>query len=157
MVAADGVCDICLIGVHFASEIWQSGSPYILATLGGTAVAGIVESLGNFSIVPSVVNRTVRVDIEKLDVLMNLVSELIIAKNSLVSAATTEGITANSAVNEPIEYLESVTTNLHESVMKVRMVPIENVVQKFRRELLSVVLVVQPCQMLISRWLLMIA
>lgn len=78
-----------------------------------------------------VVNRTVRVDIEKLDVLMNLVSELIIAKNSLVSAATTEGITANSAVNEPIEYLESVTTNLHESVMKVRMVPIENVVQKF--------------------------
>ena len=77
------------------------------------------------------VNRTVRVDIEKLDVLMNLVSELIIAKNSLVSAATTEGITANSAVNEPIEYLESVTTNLHESVMKVRMVPIENVVQKF--------------------------
>ncbi len=78
-----------------------------------------------------VVNRTVRVDIEKLDVLMNLVSELIIAKNSLVSAATTEGITANSAVNEPIEYLESVTTNLHESVMKVRMVPIESVVQKF--------------------------
>lgn len=78
-----------------------------------------------------VVNRTVRVDIEKLDVLMNLVSELIIAKNSLVSAATVEGITANSAVNEPIEYLESVTTNLHESVMKVRMVPIESVVQKF--------------------------
>ena len=78
-----------------------------------------------------VVNRTVRVDIEKLDVLMNLVSELIIAKNSLVSAATTEGIITNSAVNEPIEYLESVTTNLHESVMKVRMVPIENVVQKF--------------------------
>lgn len=78
-----------------------------------------------------VVNRTVRVDIEKLDVLMNLVSELIIAKNSLVSAAATEGITANSTVNEPIEYLESVTTNLHESVMKVRMVPIESVVQKF--------------------------
>lgn len=78
-----------------------------------------------------IVNRTVRVDIEKLDVLMNLVSELIIAKNSLVSAADTEGSTANSAVNESIEYLESVTTNLHESVMKVRMVPIESVVQKF--------------------------
>ncbi len=78
-----------------------------------------------------IVNRTVRVDIEKLDVLMNLVSELIIAKNSLVSAAATEGITTNSSVNEPIEYLESVTTNLHESVMKVRMVPIESVVQKF--------------------------
>ena len=77
------------------------------------------------------VNRTVRVDIEKLDVLMNLVSELIIAKNSLVSATTKEGGSVDSSVNEQIEYLESVTTNLHESVMKVRMVPIESVTQKF--------------------------
>ena len=79
-----------------------------------------------------IVNRTVRVDIEKLDVLMNLVSELIIAKNSLVSAAGIEN-KGHSAFNEHIEYLESVTTNLHESVMKVRMVPIESVVTKFPR------------------------
>ena len=79
-----------------------------------------------------VVNRTVRVDIEKLDDLMNLVSELIIAKNSLVSATTAKQ-KDGSSVNEQIEYLESVTTNLHESVMKVRMVPIESVVNKFPR------------------------
>ena len=78
-----------------------------------------------------IVNRTVRVDIEKLDVLMNLVSELIIAKNSLVSTSSQEGILTNNTFNEQIEYLERVTTNLHESVMKVRMVPIESVVQKF--------------------------
>lgn len=78
-----------------------------------------------------VVNRTVRVDIEKLDVLMNLVSELIIAKNSLVSYSSSDDTNAN--FNEQIEYLESVTTNLHESVMKVRMVPIESVVNKFPR------------------------
>ncbi|MCR5674969.1 MAG: chemotaxis protein CheA [Lachnospiraceae bacterium] len=76
--------------------------------------------------------RTVRVDIDKLDVLMNLVSELIIAKNSLISAATSEKSDGGS-VNEQIEYLESVTTNLHESVMKVRMVPIDSVTQKFPR------------------------
>lgn len=79
-----------------------------------------------------VVNRTVRVDIEKLDTLMNLVSELIIAKNSLVSAAAASG-TSSAAVNEQIEYLESTTTSLHESVMKVRMVPIESTVSKFPR------------------------
>lgn len=79
-----------------------------------------------------VVNRTVRVDIEKLDTLMNLVSELIIAKNSLVSASTMSG-NSSQAVNEQIEYLESVTTSLHESVMKVRMVPIESTVNKFPR------------------------
>lgn len=80
-----------------------------------------------------VVNRTVRVDIEKLDNLMNLVSELIIAKNSLISATAAEGKSVNGSINEQIEYLESVTTNLHESVMKVRMVPIESVVAKFPR------------------------
>ena len=81
-----------------------------------------------------VVNRTVRVDIEKLDNLMNLVSELIIAKNSLISAtAADDGKGDTGSVNEQIEYLESVTTNLHESVMKVRMVPIESVVAKFPR------------------------
>ena len=80
-----------------------------------------------------VVNRTVRVDIEKLDSLMNLVSELIISKNSLVSVASTEIGTSSLAFNEQIEYLESVTTSLHESVMKVRMVPIESVVTKFPR------------------------
>ncbi len=79
-----------------------------------------------------VVNRTVRVDIEKLDTLMNLVSELIIAKNSLVSAAAASG-TSSAAVNEQIEYLENTTTSLHESVMKVRMVPIESTVSKFPR------------------------
>lgn len=78
-------------------------------------------------------NRTVRVDIEKLDVLMNLVSELIIAKNSLVSASAQNAGEGNVAVDSQIEYLENVTTSLHESVMKVRMVPIESVVNKFPR------------------------
>ncbi len=81
-----------------------------------------------------VVNRSVRVDIEKLDVLMNLVSELIIAKNGLVSISASEKNNRNeSGFNEQIEYLERVTTNLHESVMKVRMVPIESVVNRFPR------------------------
>lgn len=84
-----------------------------------------------------VTNRTVRVDIEKLDALMNQVSELIIAKNSLVSiGSTSDGVTGGSnsqAFHEQIEYLERITTGLHESVMKVRMVPIESVVQKFPR------------------------
>lgn len=80
------------------------------------------------------VGRTVRVDIEKLDVLMNLVSELIIAKNSIVSASSSENTDRrDSSFNEQIEYLENVTTNLHESVMKVRMVPIESVVNRFPR------------------------
>ena len=96
-----------------------------------TAPAAPAKAADKKPISKPIVNRTVRVDIEKLDVLMNLVSELIIAKNSLVSTSSQEGILTNNTFNEQIEYLESVTTNLHESVMKVRMVPIETVVQKF--------------------------
>ncbi len=81
-----------------------------------------------------VTNRTVRVDIEKLDALMNQVSELIIAKNSLVSLSDADsGDFQNQTFHEQIEYLERITTGLHESVMKVRMVPIESVVAKFPR------------------------
>lgn len=76
--------------------------------------------------------KTVRVDIEKLDNLMNLVSELIIIKTRL------EGIGENREIgiqelHEAVEYLERITTNLHDAVMKVRMVPIEQVFNRFPR------------------------
>ncbi len=81
-----------------------------------------------------VTSRTVRVDIEKLDALMNQVSELIIAKNGIVSISASEGGSFESqSFHEQIEYLERITTNLHESVMQVRMVPIESVVNKYPR------------------------
>ena len=106
-----------------------------VAAQSGTAMAAASKSAKapeKKAVGKPVVNRTVRVDIEKLDVLMNLVSELIIAKNSLVASSSQEK-SQNNTFNEQIEYLESVTTNLHESVMKVRMVPIESVVNKFPR------------------------
>jgi len=81
-----------------------------------------------------VVKQSVRVDVEKLDNLMNSVSELIIAKNGLASISAAEVELQNRAeFNEQIEYLERITTELHQSVMKVRMVPIESVVNKFPR------------------------
>ena len=98
--------------------------------------AAKTQSSGNKkqTVAKPVTNRTVRVDIEKLDALMNQVSELIIAKNSLVSISSTDsGDFQNQSFHEQIEYLERITTNLHESVMKVRMMPIESVVAKFPR------------------------
>ncbi|MCX7747018.1 MAG: chemotaxis protein CheA [Clostridia bacterium] len=74
--------------------------------------------------------KTVRVDIDRLDVLMNLVSELIIIKTRL------EGIDngdRSQVYNETVEYMERITTNLHDAVMKVRMVPVETVFNRFPR------------------------
>ncbi len=74
--------------------------------------------------------KTVRVDIDRLDNLMNLVSELIIIKNGLEGIGTDA---RSQDMNEAVEYLERITTNLHDAVMKVRMVPIERVFNRFPR------------------------
>ncbi len=74
--------------------------------------------------------RTVRVDIDRLDVLMNLVGELIITKTRLEGTDITE---KPQEYHETLEYLERITTNLNDAVMKVRMVPVETVFNRFPR------------------------
>ncbi len=75
-------------------------------------------------------SKTVRVDIERLDVLMNLVSELIIIKSRIEGFAKKYN---DRQYEESIEYLERITTSLHDAVMKVRMVPVERVFSRFPR------------------------
>lgn len=78
----------------------------------------------------SKMGKTVRVDINRLDNLMNLVSELIIIKTRMEDMGYSN---ENEDMNEAIEYLERITTSLHDAVMKVRMVPIERVFNRFPR------------------------
>lgn len=75
-------------------------------------------------------SKTVRVDIDRLDNLMNLVSELIIVKTSMEEHDTDKG---KSGMADAVEYLERITTSLHDAVMKVRMVPVERVFNRFPR------------------------
>lgn len=74
--------------------------------------------------------KTVRVDIDRLDNLMNLVSELIIIKTRLEDNDSTS---SRQNMGEAIEYLERITTSLHDAVMKVRMVPVERTFNRFPR------------------------
>lgn len=78
----------------------------------------------------NVIGKTVRVDIDRLDNLMNLVSELIIIKTRMDELSQSSD---KESMTEAIEYLERITTNIHDSVMKVRMVPIESVFNRFPR------------------------
>ncbi len=79
---------------------------------------------------PKKTQRTVRVDIDRLDVLMNLVGELIITKTRLEGTDITQ---KPQEYHETLEYLERITTNLNDAVMKVRMVPVETVFNRFPR------------------------
>ena len=77
-------------------------------------------------------SKTVRVDIGRLDNLMNLVSELIIIKTRLEDEGFQQQKNS-SEMHETIEYLERITTSLHDAVMKVRMVPVERTFNRFPR------------------------
>ncbi|MEG0132533.1 MAG: chemotaxis protein CheA [Clostridium sp.] len=76
------------------------------------------------------VGQSVRVDLERLDNFMNMVSELVIHRTRL------EQITANHKIvelNETLEQVARTTTDLQELVMKIRMLPLDVVFNRFPR------------------------
>jgi two-component system chemotaxis sensor kinase CheA len=74
--------------------------------------------------------QTVRVDIKKLDDLMNLVSELVISRSQLEALV---GTIASKELNEVVEQVGRLTIDLRDSVQKTRMVPVETVFTRFPR------------------------
>lgn len=76
------------------------------------------------------ISQTVRVDISKLDKLMNLVGELVINKTRLEQIFRTNDL---SALNETAEQIDRISADLQTVVMDVRMVPIEQVFNRFPR------------------------
>lgn len=73
---------------------------------------------------------TIRVDIARLDTLMNLVSELVINKTGLNQSVS---LGNQTAALEGLEQLHRVTTELQNVVMSLRMVPIDRVFSRFPR------------------------
>ncbi|MDW7675080.1 MAG: chemotaxis protein CheA, partial [Bacillota bacterium] len=74
--------------------------------------------------------QTVRVDIDRLDNLMNLVGELVISKTRLEQISAANHL---AELNETIEHIDLITSDLQAVVMKVRMVPLEQVFNRFPR------------------------
>jgi len=77
-------------------------------------------------------DSTIRVDIERLDDLMNLVGELVLARNRLAQATHTliekyERIDMSKNIADVSSQIDFVTTELQMAVMKTRMIPIEKV------------------------------
>ncbi|MNV32796.1 Chemotaxis protein CheA [compost metagenome] len=75
-------------------------------------------------------SRTIRVDIDRLDVLMNLLSELLIDRVRLEQLASD---TQSTELTETVEHLSRVSGDLQNIVMKLRMVPVDTVFNRFPR------------------------
>jgi two-component system, chemotaxis family, sensor kinase CheA len=73
---------------------------------------------------------SIRVDVGLLDKLMNLVGELVLARNQILQVSNT---TKDAGLQAPTQRLNLITTELQEGVMKTRMQPIGNIWSKFPR------------------------
>ncbi|UNK16689.1 chemotaxis protein CheA [Paenibacillus sp. N3/727] len=78
----------------------------------------------------SVPSRTIRVDIERLDVLMNLFSELLIDRVRLEQLANEA---KNQDLTDTVEHMSRVSSDLQNIVLKLRMVPVDTVFNRFPR------------------------
>ena len=75
-------------------------------------------------------DSSIRVDVVLLDKLMNLVGELVLARNQILQFTNT---TEDAGLIAPSQRLNLITTELQEGVMKTRMQPIGNIWSKFPR------------------------
>jgi two-component system, chemotaxis family, sensor kinase CheA len=87
---------------------------------------------------PAAVEQTIRVDVKRLDHLMNLIGELVLAKNRLIKINDDveeryEGEEFLEELNQVVSIVSLVTTDLQIAVMKTRMLPVGKVFNKFPR------------------------
>ncbi|TCZ79981.1 chemotaxis protein CheA [Paenibacillus albiflavus] len=78
----------------------------------------------------AVATRTIRVDIDRLDKLINLFSELLIDRVRLEQLASE---IRKNELTETVEHMARVSTDLQNMVLKLRMVPIDSVFNRFPR------------------------
>jgi two-component system chemotaxis sensor kinase CheA len=97
---------------------------------GGVVKSNTNTTKASSSKVAMSISPTVRVDIRKLDDLMNLVGELVITRSRLEQLSSEN---EDEFLEEAVEHLSHLTLDLRDQVLKTRMVPVEQVFSRFPR------------------------
>lgn len=92
------------------------------------------------SIISVAPTKSVRIDVERLDALMDLLGELVIDRTRLSQLGMDlenkyEGDTTVVSINQTFEHLDRITSEMHEQFMKTRLLPVEIIFNKFPRML----------------------
>lgn len=116
-------------GVAAPAVSASADAPTPAATTSGTESSS-KQSSGSGERSSSLADSTVRIDVELLNKLLNLVGELVLARNQILHfSSTTEDVSVIAASQR----LNLITTELQEGVMKTRMQPIRNAWSKLPR------------------------
>ncbi len=78
-------------------------------------------------------SATVRVDLERIDRLVNLVGELVINQAMLAQSVVEAGLPSNSPVSAGLDEFQHLTRNIQESVMMIRAQPVKSLFQRMGR------------------------
>ena len=78
-------------------------------------------------------HRSIRVNTDKVDELLNLVGELVITQSILSSICNAQGQETSERLHECLEQLERNTRDLQEQTMSIRMLPVDNAFQRIPR------------------------
>ena len=117
-----------------AVELQEEGDPRplgeILVANRAVIPAGMASALKALAEHPDLGSNTIRVDVALLDKVMNLVGELVLARNQVLQFTATQ---QDSGFLSTAQRLNLITTELQEGVMKTRMQPIGNVWNKLPR------------------------
>ncbi|MGO9302191.1 MAG: chemotaxis protein CheA, partial [Candidatus Korobacteraceae bacterium] len=120
--------------VAAAVELQQEGDPrrlgQILVDSRAADPSAVAEGLKTQSDYREIGSNTIRVDVALLDKVMNLVGELVLARNQVLQFTGTQ---KDSSFLSTAQRLNLITTELQEGVMKTRMQPIGNVWNKLPR------------------------
>ncbi len=129
------------------TKVTQSKSPSVTAQLEVQQPKANISDIeakkeqpkkGDAKKAPSTPEQTIRVEVTRLDHLMNLIGELVLGKNRLLKIYDDveeryEGEKFLEELNQVVSSVSLVTTDLQIAVMKTRMLPVSKVFNKFPR------------------------
>jgi two-component system chemotaxis sensor kinase CheA len=123
------------VDVDAAFKVQQEGDPRhlgeIMVEQGSVKSQQVLEALQSQQTTRGAISESsIRVDVGLLDKLMNLVGELVLARNQVLQFSNA---TEDVGITAPSQRLNLITTELQEGVMKTRMQPIGNIWSKFPR------------------------
>jgi len=125
-VPAEAATEPVEVAAEPAEDVAEPAVPAVAAA----AEKAVAKESSDGSKSAGVANQTIRVNVDLLENLMTMISELVLTRNQLMQILRNE---KDSEFSAPLQRLSHVTTELQEGVMKTRMQPIGNAWSKLPR------------------------
>ncbi|HWU76167.1 MAG TPA: chemotaxis protein CheA [Rhodanobacter sp.] len=140
----DGDCELTITALVEASEAAAGSAPMaaaavvpaatpIAAATAAPAAAAAAAPKAVRAVSSSAEGSSIRVDIDKVDALINMMGELVITQSMLSDIGEHFDLSRLERLREGLVQLERNTRELQESVMRIRMLPIGSVFNRFPR------------------------